>query len=167
MPGETKFKRRHRLRRKEIDVLSDAIEAVFGCPAFRETDNVEVGEPAGAQGRELVLVDGVPVAFYLDGKPILTVRGLLKYPPTKAFVEVDMGAVPFVVKGADVMCPGIVAADPAIEPDAIVWVRDTKNKKPLAVGRALVKGTAMPKPNKGKAVKTLHYVGDELWQFGN
>jgi PUA domain protein len=167
MPGETKYKRRHLLRRKEIDELAQRITATFGCEVLTGTDNVEVAEVAGEHGQEFVLVDGVPVAIFIDGVPTLTVRGLLKFKATKAYVEVDMGAVPFVTKGADVMCPGIVTADPAIEVGGLVWVRDTKNKKPLAIGRALVKGTEMVRTNKGKAVKTLHYVGDELWQVGS
>lgn len=167
MPGETKYKRRHKLRRKEIDELSAKISVVFGCETLKESDNIELAEVAGEHGREFVLLDGVPIAFYLDGVPIATVRGLLKLKPTKAFVEVDMGAVPFVIKGADVMCPGIVAADPNIPVDGYVWVRDTRNKKPLAVGKALVKGTEMVRTNKGKAVKTIHYVGDDIWQTGS
>lgn len=167
MPGETKYKRRHMLRRKEIDELSARMTGIFGCAPLKETDNIEVAEVAGEHGQEFVLVEGVPVAIYIDGAPVPTVRGLLKLGPTKSYVEVDMGAVPFVTKGADVMCPGIVAADPAIEVGGLVWVRDTRNKKPLAIGRALIKGTEMVRTNKGKAVKTIHYVGDEIWQVGS
>jgi PUA-domain protein len=167
MPGETKYKRRHKLRSKDIDDLSAKISAVFGCQVLAETDNVELADVAGEGGREFVLIDGVPVAIFVDGVPVLTVRGLLKFKATKAFVEVDMGAVPFVIKGADVMCPGIVVADPEIQVGGLVWVRDTKNKKPLAIGRALIKGSEMVRTNKGKAVKTIHYVGDEIWQVGS
>ncbi len=167
MPNETRYKHRHLLRRKEVDDLTAKMSTVFGCEPLKETDNVEVAEVAGEHGQEFVLVGGVPVAIYIDGVPVLTVRGLLKFKPTKAYVEVDMGAVPFVTKGADVMCPGIVTADPAIEIGGLVWVRDTKNKKPLAIGKAIIKGTEMVRTNKGKAVKTLHYVGDEIWQVGS
>jgi PUA domain protein len=78
-------------------------------------------------------------------------------------VTVDMGAVPHVANGADVMAPGITEADPAIRAGDLVWVRDERNRRPLAVGRALVDGPAMPRGKKGKAVETLHHVGDALW----
>ena len=87
MPGETKYKRRHKLRSKDIDDLSSKISAVFGCQVLAETDNVELAEVAGESGREFVLIDGVPVAIFVDGVPVLTVRGLLKFKATKAFVE--------------------------------------------------------------------------------
>jgi predicted RNA-binding protein (TIGR00451 family) len=76
-----------------------------------------------------------------------------------------MGAIKFIVNGADVMSPGIVDADASIREGDIVWVRDVKNKKPIAVGIALKPGAEMPK-TQGKAVKTLHYVGDEIWNIG-
>jgi len=43
-----------------------------------------------------------------------------------------------------------------------VWVRDERNRKPLAVGKALVPGTAMVR-GKGKAVKSVHHLGDKVW----
>jgi predicted RNA-binding protein (TIGR00451 family) len=46
-----------------------------------------------------------------------------------------------------------------------VWVRDMTHKKPLAVGWALMDGAAMTEGTKGKGIKTLHWVGDELWDM--
>jgi PUA domain protein len=92
------------------------------------------------------------------------VRVLLAAKPTRGYVTVDMGAVKFVNNGADIMGPGIVEADPALLPGALVWVRDERNKRPLAVGEALVPGPEMPK-QPGKKVKNLHRVGDEFWEW--
>lgn len=157
-----KLKKRHRLRRKDITRISQSLGKAFGCQVFKESDPVDTAEHEGQE----VLFDGSePVAVILDGEPVLTVKGLMKYKPTKGFVEVDMGAVPYVINGADVMAPGIVAADEAIEPDDLVWIRDTRNKKPLAVGKALITGTEMMSSKKGKAVTTLHHVGDAIWQL--
>ncbi len=95
-----------------------------------------------------------------------TVRGLLAVPATKRHVTVDMGAVPFVYNGADVMAPGIVDADSAIRVRDLVWVRDEKNRRPLAVGRALMDGPTMARKERGKAMETIHHVGDDLWRLG-
>jgi PUA domain protein len=157
-----KLKKRHRLRRKDITRISQRLGETFGCQVFKETDPIDTAE---YEGQEVLLAGSEPVAVMMDGEPILTVKGMMRYKPTKGFVEVDMGAVPFVTKGADVMAPGIVAADEAISPDDLVWIRDTRNKRPLAVGRALVPGTEMVSSKKGKAVKTLHHVGDAIWQL--
>jgi len=80
-------------------------------------------------------------------------------------VGVDEGAVAFLLRGADVMSPGIVEADPAIQPGDMVWVREAKHKRPLAVGRALITGPEMVASKKGKAVRTLHHLRDKLWEI--
>jgi PUA domain protein len=63
------------------------------------------------------------------------------------------------------MSPGIVDADLNIKKDDQVWVCDVRNKKPLAVGCALMDGSDMIKENKGKSVKIVHYVGDKYWDL--
>ena len=79
-------------------------------------------------------------------------------------ITVDMGAVKFVVNGADIMRPGIVEIEDGIMKNDFVAVVDVNNKKPLAVGIALYDAYEMKGMKNGKAVKNIHYVGDELWQ---
>ena len=99
--------------------------------------------------------------------PCLTVRGVLTFRPTANWVEVDMGAVPYLSNGAHVMGPGVVAVAPGVRPGTPVWVRDERNRQPLAVGWALQDGAAMAgKEAKGKAVFNLQFVGDEIWLYG-
>ena len=69
-----------------------------------------------------------------------------------------------VVQG--VLSPGIVEADADIGVGSFVWIRDERNKQPLAVGRAIMDGPTMAREKKGKAIETLHHVGDELWHIG-
>ena len=38
-------------------------------------------------------------------------------------------------------------------------------KKPLAIGMAIVSGNEMAEMEKGKAIRTIHWVGDELWEL--
>ena len=80
-------------------------------------------------------------------------------------VVVDMGAVRFVTNGADIMSPGIVEADDTIVPGDLVVIVDVNNKKPLAIGESLITGPEMVESSKGKAIKSLHYVGDEIWNL--
>jgi len=79
--------------------------------------------------------------------------------------QIYWGAVPFVVKGADIMGPGIVDADKEINPGDFVWVRDVKNLRALAIGEALISGMEMLQKKPGKAIKSIHYVGDKLWKY--
>lgn len=112
---------------------------------------------------DVIFVNGTVLGLVIDGHPFLSVRGLLKCPPEKRFVTVDMGAVKFVYNGADVMAPGVVDADPSITEGDLIWVRDEKNLQPLAVGVALMSGNDMIAQKKGKAARTLHHVGDGIW----
>lgn len=157
---DMRLRKRHRLRQKEIALLAGQIESSLGAKVFSETDAVDMAE---GPGYDVVFVEGKILAFLPGGVPFLTVRGLLKFNPTKKYVTVDMGAVKFVYNGADVMGPGIVTADPEIREGDLVWIRDVKYLRPLAVGRSLVSANVMARKEKGKAVSSIHHVGDKLW----
>jgi PUA-domain protein len=158
---DLRLRKRHRLRQKEISTLAEAIDGALGTKSFTSDDVVDMAE---GPGYEVIYVNGKILAFLVEGVPFLTVRGLLAYPATRRFVTVDMGAVRFVYNGADVMGPGIVDADQTIETGNLVWVRDVKNSRPLAVGRALMDAAAMRSKEKGKAIASILHVGDKLWQ---
>ena len=158
-----KARHRTRLRRKEVEVWFHRLATDFGMPMPQDDVPVDAAE---AGDRRLLIRNEEVIAFVLGAAIAPTVRGLLAFPATRRFVTVDMGAVPFVYNGADVMAPGIVDADPSIGPGDFVWVRDLKNLRPLAAGRAIMGGLAMVREKRGKAVETLHHVGDDLWHLG-
>ncbi len=112
----------------------------------------------------VILIDGKLLLFSTDGEYFPTVRGALELGLAKHIVIVDAGAVRFVVNGADIMCPGIVRADPAIKEGDLVIIKEETHEKPLAIGRALMSGEDMV-GDSGKAIKSLHYVGDKLWNI--
>ncbi len=161
--ADIRVKKRKRMREKEIKALSSQLEETMGVPVFTEKDAVDLAESTDFN---LIFVNNDILGLVYEDAPFLTVRGILKYKPEKRAVTVDMGAVPFVTNGADVMGPGIVDADPEIKEGDLVWIRDIKNKVPLAVGVALRDGKSLAAKEKGKAIKTLHNVGDKLWKSG-
>ena len=113
---------------------------------------------------DVVLVDGEPDVLYVDDEPFLTVSGANEHPPDTRVVTVDAGAISFVSNGADVMRPGIVDADDAIDDGDLVVVAEESHGKVLAVGRALVDGDDMV-GSEGKVVESVHHVGDDLYEF--
>ncbi len=157
-----RIRKRHRLKRKEIKRISEEISSQIGVSVFDEEDVVDLGN---APDFDVVFVDGQILALIYERKAFPTVRGVLRYGAKKRSVTVDMGAVGFVCNGADVMGPGIVDADSGIEEGDLVWIRDEKNLKPLAIGKALVPGEKMLEKGKGKMISSLHYVGDKLWKL--
>ena len=76
-----------------------------------------------------------------------------------------MGAVKFIVNGADIMRPGIVEIEAGILKDELVSIIDKNNQKTLAVGIALFSSAEMKGMSLGKVIKNIHYVGDELWKM--
>jgi PUA-domain protein len=161
---EFRLRNRSRLRRKEIEELSEQLDGLLGlAQRFGPEDPLEVAE--GPDRRFLLLKHEI-VGFWDGDRPFLTPRGLLKWPAAKRYVTVDMGAVRFVTNGADTMGPGIVDADADIHADDLVWVREERHKKPLAVGVALSDASVLRSKAKGKQVRALYYVGDKVWTFG-
>ena len=155
-----RVRKRHRLRQKEIQNFSAKIEASLGTRTFDEGDTVDMAE---TPDYHVLFVDGASLGMVCEDEPFLTVRGILKYGAAKRFVTVDMGAVPYVANGADVMGPGVVDVDRTITEGDLVWIRDERNLRPLAVGRALVSAGDMLGKPKGRVVSSLHHVGDRLW----
>ena len=113
---------------------------------------------------EVVFVEGVPLAIRRDGSlfPSLVNSDSLKVLPR---IIVDMGAVPHVCGGADVMAPGIRKIEGDFGTDALVSVVDERHGKFLAVGKSLVDSKGMSATKHGKVIRNLHYVGDEVWKL--
>ncbi|HLC88885.1 MAG TPA: DUF1947 domain-containing protein [Candidatus Nanoarchaeia archaeon] len=127
---------------------------------LNKTDQVEFWED---DHQKLLAINKVPAFFYYGDRPVPT----LKYLQAKSLlkkVAIDMGAIKFIVNGADIMRPGIVEIEPEIEKDEFIAIVDVNHKKPLAVGMALVGSDEMQKLASGKVIKNIHYVGDGLWK---
>jgi len=155
-----KIKNRHRLKNKEAREVFTDITTRYHLDSALNADAVDIGSLE--EFTVLLINDEVDFVLY-NNKWMLTLQGVSRFRPKSLYVVVDMGAVGFITKGADVMGPGVVDVDPLIQPGDMVWVCDVKNKKPLVVGNALVKGEEMKQKLPGKVVKTIHYVGDRVW----
>ena len=113
-------------------------------------------------GAEVYLIEGTVQLASKDETlfPTLLNPNIGKLPS----IVVDMGAIPYVCNGADVMAPGIKEIKGEFEAGDIVVVRDIEHVKALAIGKALVGSDEMKEMRKGKAVMNLHHVGDKLWK---
>lgn len=155
------IKSRHHLRSDAIDEIETALEQDLGVALDADSfEKIELSEGDW----DVVLVDGEPLVLYLDDDPFLTVRGANAYPPDKHVVTVDTGAIEFVSNGADIMRPGIVEADPDIDPGDLVAISEETHGKFLAIGRASVAGDEMV-GEEGRVVESLHHVGDDLYEL--
>jgi PUA-domain protein len=154
-------KSRHHLRSDDVREVEDAVAGALGVGL--DADAYEVVEIEDSEF-DVVLVDGEPDVLYVDDEPFLTVSGANAHPPETHVVTVDAGAISFVSNGADVMRPGIVDADEAIDDGDLVAIAEESHGKVLAIGRALVDGDDMV-GSEGKVVESVHHVGDDLYEF--
>ena len=156
--------RRYSLKTKEAkQIISDAsknlkldLDALFGGK-----ENVEVVESDVAT---VYLLDGKPVLFR-SGDRILPTLYFTEFTAGAPKVVVDMGAVPYVCKGATVMAPGIVRIEGAFGKGDLVLVVDMKHGKALGMGESLLDADTARQTKKGPVVKTLHWVSDKIWDF--
>ena len=118
---------------------------------------------------------GEGAVYFVDGTPLIirTKMGLL---PSLKFdrvvsslphIVVDMGAVAHIVNGADIMRPGVKGIPNDFGKGALVVIVDERHGKPIALGLTEVDSAEMRVISKGKVIRNVHYVGDDLWKsFG-
>ncbi len=157
-----KLKRRHFLKRSEVKKLSEEAHQFLGVVI--PSEDIEVAFTQDDD--EVYFHHGQPLLIRRGGKLFPSLKSLLAGSLTLPKVVVDMGAVPHVTNGADVMLPGIRAVDGAVKAGSLVVVVDEKHGKPLAVGESLLDTEAIKSGGKGKAIKNLHWIGDDYWLLG-
>ena len=149
--------KRRVLGRKDVRKLSEEIEALLGPVDFNTLSQAQV------EGGVIVyLLDGV-VQFARIGDtlfPTLNNPDLVELPS----IVVDMGAIPYICNGADVMAPGIKEVRGDFGEGGLIVVRDVEHEKALAIGASLASSGEIKTMKKGKGVKNLHYVGDKIWK---
>jgi PUA domain protein len=155
--------RRYSLKSKEAkQVLSEAseklkldLDSMFGNKANVEVVESEVGQ--------IYLIGGKPLLFKGDTVlPMLTFNEFVAQAPK---IVVDMGAVPYVCKGANVMAPGIRRVEGEFAKGNLVVIVDEKHGKALALGESMFDAATLRETKKGPVIKTLHYVSDKIWDF--
>ena len=159
-----KKRHRHTLKEKEAKRFLLEVSTKLGA---------DIEQFIGSKSRVEVNETGTAEVFFFNGRPLLArSEGSIFF--TLSFEElfqlfprivVDMGAVPYVCKGADVMAPGVRSINGEFKKNDLILVVDERHGKPLAVGLALFSSEEMKTVNHGKTVKILHYVGDKLWNY--
>lgn len=143
----------------------DYIETVRSSSGMKldvpRSAQVEVVEPQ--PGVRFLVIDGRHTFVEKDGLliPYVGSQETVALLPS-AFI--DDGAVRFILKGADVMRPGIVRYDPWGAKDSLVVIRDDAKGRALAIGKASVASDEMLGMSKGVSIRSLHHAGDAFWE---
>jgi len=159
----TKKPRRYFMKEKEarklfldfFQRLKVDTERLFGSRPRIEVNETEVAE--------IFIVNGKPSLAKSDGTlfPTLAFEEVFLFLPK---IVVDMGAVPYVCAGADVMAPGVVSIEGDFKENDFLLIVDERHRKPLAIGTTLFNSQAVKNLKHGKIVKNIHHVGDKLWK---
>ncbi len=85
-------------------------------------------------------------------------------------MQVDKGAIRFVLGGANIMCPGFTSKGGSIpkslEANSPVAIYAEGKQHAMAIGITKMSTDEIKSVNKGIAVDTCHYLMDGLWQTG-
>jgi len=152
-----KLKKKRAMKRKDAKRLGEEAKDVLGTVDSKSFMQAEVED-----GTTVYLLDGEALLARREGTlfPTLIHPALDELPS----IVVDMGAIPYVCNGADVMAPGIVEVRGGFSEGEFVVIRDVTHGKALSVGVSLVSSEEMREMRKGKAIRNLHHVGDKIWQ---
>ncbi|PPQ68929.1 hypothetical protein CVT25_009023 [Psilocybe cyanescens] len=116
-------------------------------------------------------VNSEPLFFqHFDSPFYPTLRLLHKYPYILPKVQVDRGAIRFLLAGAHMMCPGMTSkggrlppAEEQVPAEHMVAIHAEGKEHAVGVGITKLSTEDMKKINKGVGVETATYLGDDLW----
>ncbi len=156
MPTQRRYPLKAKEAKQIVEEASKKLKLELEVKANVEVVESDVGE--------IYLIEGKPI-LYKSGDKILPTLLFTEFTAKAPKIVVDMGAIPYVCKGATVMAPGIVRIEGAFGKNDLVLIVDMKHGKSLAIGESLLDYETAKQTKKGPVVKTLHYVSDKIWDY--
>ena len=110
-----------------------------------------------------------------NGTPYLLFRNSTYLPHLKYLLEnekeqdlfpqvfIDKGAIPFLLKGADMMRPGIQKIVGEFEKEDVVLIKDENHNKLLGLGFSKFSHKELEEQTSGKSIEVFHYINDEFY----
>ena len=148
------------ISKSETSTLLKTVSEKWGIE-FPKMKNVKVHQIL--DDAQIITGDGLKILKVdEDYLPFLSEIKMLERFPT---VTVDMGAVKFMCKGANLMRPGIKKFT-EFEKDNLVCIVEESQHKFLAVGKAMISSSELETMEKGEVIKNIHYISDRFWETG-
>jgi len=116
---------------------------------------------------------GEPLFFqHFDGPFYPTLRLLHQYPNVIPKVQIDRGAIRFLLSGANMMCPGFTSkggwlppADSAIPTNHPVAIHAEGKESAAGIGLTKLSSEEIKSVNKGIGIELITHLGDDLWNM--
>lgn len=126
-----------------------------------EVNSVEAYESDDVR---IYLFNGRPLLFRAEGqlRPLLNFEEFVNTMPQ---IIVDMGAVPKICNGADVMAPGVRRIHGSFKSEELVAIADERFSKTVSIAEAIFSSDEVRGMKSGRIAKNLHFVGDRVWKM--
>lgn len=152
------------LKSKFVDIFED-VEPVIDTIIPKKSQVISIKCEDRIQ---LYSIDNEIIMFQHFDDLIPHLRIVHKYPDAFPKVQVDRGAIKFVLSGANIMCPGLTSAGGSLpeknmEEGSFVTVYAEGKENALAIGKLLMSVDDIKSKNKGHGIELVHYLGDGLW----
>ncbi|XP_064608783.1 malignant T-cell-amplified sequence 1 homolog [Liolophura sinensis] len=102
-----------------------------------------------------------------EGPYVPSLKLLHKFPFILPWMQVDKGAIRFVLSGANIMCPGLTSPGAKmtkdLEKESVVAIMAEGKQHALAIGLTKLSTSEILEKNKGVGIENLHYLNDGLW----
>ena len=148
------------ISKSETTALLKTISELWGIE-FPKIKNVKVHQIL--DDAQIITFSGMKILKVEDDYlPFLSETETLQKFPS---VTVDVGAIKFMCKGANVMRPGIKEFT-EFEKDKLVCIVEESHHKFLAVGKSMVSSSELQNMEKGEVIKNIHYISDRFWETG-
>ncbi|KAJ2785599.1 Malignant T-cell-amplified sequence 1 [Coemansia javaensis] len=123
------------------------------------------------RGRIVLYAVGDDILFFqhFDDPVTPTLHLLHRFPDILPQVQVDRGAIKFVLSGANIMCPGLTSPGARLPADnlpegTVVAVMAEGKEHALAIGTTTMSTDQIKAVNKGNGIDLIQYLGDPLWK---
>ncbi|GMM47157.1 translation machinery-associated protein 20 [Pichia kluyveri] len=111
------------------------------------------------------------ILFYQQFDDLIPeLRLVHKYPDAFPSVQVDRGAIKFVLSGANIMCPGLTSPGAKLPEEdwpvnKIVVVYAEGKENAMAVGKLAMSINDIKTINKDTGIELYEYLNDGMWNF--
>ncbi|SBS84169.1 cell cycle regulator protein, putative [Plasmodium ovale curtisi] len=115
-----------------------------------------------------IIIGNNEVLFFQirNGPWIPNLKLLHKYPFIMPQMQVDKGAIKNVLRGSNIMCPGVTSPGGKIddvEANTVVQIRAENKQFACAVGITTMSSKEIMEINKDICIENIHYLNDGLW----
>ena len=148
------------ISKSETTALLKTVSEKWGIE-FPKIKNVKVHQIQ--DDAQIITANGMKILKVEDDYlPFLSETETLQKFPS---VTVDVGAIKFMCKGANLMRPGILKFS-EFEKDKLVCIVEESHGKFIAIGKSMVSSAELENMEKGEIIKNIHYISDRFWETG-